>query len=58
MDDIGTFTVNYKVAVTKVARKQGLKLGISDKERLWIIQEMKLLKFWPAISDRFDFEGA
>jgi hypothetical protein len=52
------YPINYVVKVTKTARKQGLKLGITDKTRLWIIEEMKLLKHWPEISQNFDYENA
>jgi hypothetical protein len=52
------YTVKYSVKVTKTARKQGLKLGVTEKTRLWIIDEMKLLKHWPDIAPQFEHEGA
>jgi len=56
--DSKTYKVNYKVRVTKATIKQGTKLPITDKQRLEIIKEMKLLKHWNENEANYDYEPA
>jgi len=51
-----TFSVNYIIKVTKTAKKQGRKLNLSDQALNWLINQVKLLKFWPENSAEFDCE--
>lgn len=50
------YRVRYKVVPTKIAIKQGKKLGVSDVTLYELIQEVKLLKFWPDNEGQFDYE--
>ncbi len=52
------YVENYQVRVTKTARKQGEKLGLTEKARLRVINELRLLKYWPDIAENFDYEKA
>lgn len=52
------YKTNYQVKVTKQAIRQGHKLGLTNKSRLWIISQMKLIKHWPEIGEQFDYEMA
>ncbi len=52
------YEVVYKVRVTKNARKQGVKTGLSEKARLEIIADLKELKYWPHNREFFDYETA
>jgi hypothetical protein len=44
-----SYNNNYLVRVTKAAVKQGLKLPITNEQRLEIIKSIKLLKHWSQI---------
>lgn len=44
--------------VTKAAIKQGKKLPITEKQRLEIIKDLKLLKHWSENEANFDYEPA
>lgn len=52
------YTKNYRVAVTKNARKQGLKLGLSYENLDSIISQIKRLCYWPDNKDEFEYEKA
>ena len=58
MADEPSYKINYKVKVTKAAIKQGKKLPISEKQRLEIIKDVKLLKHWSENEANFDYESA
>lgn len=58
MSETDVFKINYKVKLTKAARKQGNKLRISEKERLEIIEQLKLLKHWSENESDFEYENA
>ena len=49
---------NYIVKVKKAAIKQGKKLAITNKQRLEIIGDLKLLKHWSENAENYDFENA
>lgn len=49
---------NYKVSVTKSARRQGHKLPISSDDKANIIREMKELKHWSLNEHTFNYESA
>lgn len=51
-----TFSINYTIKVTKTAKKQGRKLNLSGQTLNWLINQVKLLKFWPENSAEFDYE--
>jgi hypothetical protein len=50
------YHVIYQVKVTKNARKQGLKTGLSEKSGFEIIADLKELKYWPKNREFFDYE--
>lgn len=50
--------VNYRVSVTKRARKQGEKLKVSNRTKLEIIKELKQLKYWSVNEEDFEYESA
>lgn len=52
------FQANYTVKVTKIARKQGLKLGLSAENLDRIISQILRLCYWPENKDEFDYEKA
>lgn len=58
MADEPSYKINYKVKVTKAAIKQGKKLPITEKQRLEIIKDVKLLKHWSENEANFDYESA
>ena len=58
MSDGQSYKVNYKVKVKKAAIKQGRKLPITNKQRLGIIDDIKLLKHWSENEDNYDYENA
>lgn len=58
MADEPSYKINYKVRVTKAAIKQGKKLPITEKQRLEIIKDVKLLKHWSENEANFDYESA
>lgn len=58
MADEPSYKINYKVKVTKAAIKQGKKLPITDKQRLEIIKDVKLLRHWSENEANFDYESA
>lgn len=50
------YSVRYLVNVTKKARKDGEKLGLSAEAKRSIVEELKQLKYWPETKDIFDYE--
>lgn len=58
MADEPSYKINYRVKVTKAAIKQGKKLPITEKQRLEIIKDVKLLKHWSENEANFDYESA
>ncbi len=58
MADEPSYKINYSVKVTKAAIKQGKKLPITEKQRLEIIKDVKLLKHWSENEANFDYESA
>jgi len=52
------YQVNYKIFVTKSARKHGRKLGISKPALKEVIEQVKRLKHWPDNENEFTYEMA
>lgn len=57
-DEQQPYKNNYSVKATKAAIKQGTKLPITDKERLEIIRDVKLLKHWSENEANYEYENA
>lgn len=53
---MGEFEERYKVSVTGVALRQGQKLGISERAKQEIIENLKCLKYWPDSESIFEYE--
>jgi hypothetical protein len=56
--DEQSYKINYKVKVTRAAIKQGKKLPISEKQRLEIVKDVKMLIHWSENEANFDYESA
>lgn len=58
MGDVLQYKANYSVKVTKAAIRQGKKLPITEKQKLEIINDLKLLKFWSENESNYDYQSA
>jgi len=51
------YEVKYRVIALNPAKDAGKKL-LREENRLWLIQELQRLKYWPDNEDEFDYEKA